>query len=101
LRFAGRFDDAALVVRFALFLPVFFVAARPVLRPLRRAPLRAPLRAADLVELFARGPPRRRALPFFALFRDALFFLVAPFLREPDLRADFFLVAIRCAPRDE
>jgi hypothetical protein len=105
LRFAGRFDDVALVTRFALFLPVFFVAARPDLRPLRRAPLRvllrAPLRAADLVELFARGPPRRRALPFFALFLDALFFLVAPFFREPDLRADFFLVAIRCAPRDE
>jgi len=101
-RFAGRLGDAALVTRVALFLlPAFFVAVRPDLRALLRRPAPVPLRAVFLVELFARGPPRRRALPFFALLRDALLFFVALFFREPDLRADFFLVAIRCAPRDE
>jgi hypothetical protein len=59
------------------------------------------LREAFLAELLVRGPPRRRALPFFAADLDALFFFAAPFLRELDLRAFFFLVAIRCAPRDE
>jgi hypothetical protein len=60
------------------------------------------LRVAFLLELFLRGPPRRRTLPFFAVrFLDALFFFDAPFFRELDLRAVFFLVAIRCAPRDE
>ncbi|MBA2684485.1 MAG: hypothetical protein H0U66_08365 [Gemmatimonadaceae bacterium] len=54
------------------------------------------------MELFVRGPPLRRALLFFAVrFLVALFFFVAPFFRALDLRADFFLVAIRCAPRDE
>src|SRR5512140_612581 len=93
LRFAGRFADVALVTRFADFRAAFFVALRP--------DLRVPLRAAFLAAPFARGPPRRRALPLFALFLDALFRFVAPFLREPALRAVFFLVAIRCAPRDE
>jgi len=96
-RFAGRFADAALVARFADLRAAFFVALRPDLRVL----LRAPLRAAFLAAPFARGPPRRRALPLFALFLDALFRFVAPFFREPALRAVFFLVAIRCAPRDE
>jgi hypothetical protein len=73
---------------FFAFFATLRVAFRATLRPL-------------LIELLVRGPPRRRALFFFALALDALFFLVAPFFREPDLRAFFFLVAIRCAPRDE
>ncbi|MBK5188453.1 MAG: hypothetical protein JJD97_09410 [Gemmatimonadaceae bacterium] len=97
LRFAGRFGAAAFVTRFAAFFTVFFAAFFVTLR----VALRATLRVAFLTELFVRAPPRRRALPFFALFLDALFFFVAPFFRELDLRAFFFLVAIRCAPRDE
>src|SRR5664279_1791948 len=96
LRLAGRrfFGAAAFFTRFTTFLTAFFAALRVAFF--------ATLRPAFLMELLVRGPPRRRTLPFFAVrFFRALFFFVARFFRDPDLRAVFFLVAIRCAPRDE
>lgn len=118
LRFAGRLFDATFLALNTVFFTAFLAALRGALR--------ATLREAFLIELFVRGPPRRRALPFLALLRDALFLdavfldalflgalfldvlfldalflFTAAFLRELDLRAFFFLVAIRCAPRDE
>ncbi|HEY7861105.1 MAG TPA: hypothetical protein VIB98_06635 [Gemmatimonadaceae bacterium] len=100
-RFTRATRDGLRAARFGAAFFARELALRTAFFTLRVA-FRAPLRAAFFTELLVRGPPRRRALfrfaaPFFvARFLDALFF------REPDLvRADFFLVAIRCAPRDE
>jgi len=98
LRFAGRFGATAFFARFAAFFTTLFAAFLVTLR----VAFLATLRDFFLIELLVRGPPRRRTLPFFVVrFLDALLFFDAPFFRELDLRADFFLVAIRCAPRDE
>jgi hypothetical protein len=78
-----------LVPRRAAFFAVFRVALRATFLVERFA--------AFFRELLVRGPPVRRALLFLTTrFLEALFF------RAPDLpRADFFFVAIRCAPRDK